>query len=275
MSRLRAPSLSGLAVGTTVLTGVLMVLGVWTAVGGYGLTCAGRWPFCDGAVYGLFPRNFGSFVEWFHRLVAMVTGFAILGTTVAAWRAGAPTRVRAAFGAALVLTPLQVVLGALTVTEYELLILAAHFGSALAILTLLVAGTARLLDGAPSVSVLAATAAATLPIAALLTPGLVVAPSVGLHVATYALAIGGYAALLLAVARSGAAGTRPGLLAAVGAAVAAAGLVVGRVAYEPSGRALGLLALLAAAAFAAVAAWLARREDASTRARPVGGDPRG
>ncbi len=47
-------------------------------------TCAGRWP--SATFLGLFPANWGSFLEWFHRLVAMLTGFLILGTTVQACR---------------------------------------------------------------------------------------------------------------------------------------------------------------------------------------------
>ncbi|SFR61980.1 COX15/CtaA family protein [Halogeometricum limi] len=116
------------------LTGFLMVLGVYTAAAGAGLTCAGRWPFCDGFL-GLFPANWSSFIEWFHRLVAMVVGFVILGTTVQAWRTGAAKRVRYALAASTVLLPSQIILGALTVTTYEWVILSAHFVTASTIFT--------------------------------------------------------------------------------------------------------------------------------------------
>ena len=77
-----------LLLGTTVATAVTALVGVVTATSGAGLTCEARWPLCDGAVFGLFPANFMSFIEWSHRLVAMITGFLIIGTTVAAWRDG-------------------------------------------------------------------------------------------------------------------------------------------------------------------------------------------
>ncbi|ELZ96774.1 cytochrome-c-aa3 oxidase assembly factor CtaA [Haloferax mucosum ATCC BAA-1512] len=118
-----------------------MVLGVYTAAAGAGLTCAGRWPFCDGFL-GLFPANWGSFIEWFHRLVAMITGFVILGTTIKAWREGVSKRVRYALVVATAILPFQIVLGALTVTEYEWVILTAHYVVATSIFTAVVAAAA-------------------------------------------------------------------------------------------------------------------------------------
>lgn len=112
--------------GFTVLT---MLVGVYTAEFGAGLACDARWPLCDGAVYGLFPANIPSFVEWFHRLLAMITGFVILGTAVVAWRRRADGVVKGGLALALVLLPLQIILGALTVTRYEIAILTAHFGT--------------------------------------------------------------------------------------------------------------------------------------------------
>ena len=129
----------GLAVATAITTFLLILIGLYTAVAGFGLTCETRWPLCDGAVFGLFPANWGSFVEWFHRLVAMTAGFMILGLTLSAWRAGRSRRVRYATALATLVLPSQILLGALTVTEYELLILAAHFTTALLIFLPLVA----------------------------------------------------------------------------------------------------------------------------------------
>jgi cytochrome c oxidase assembly protein subunit 15 len=127
---------------SAVLTGLLMVLGVYTAAAGAGLTCEARWPLCDGAVFGLFPANWGSFVEWFHRLVAMVTGLLILGTTVQVRRRGADGRVFGALAVATLLLPAQILLGALTVTRYELLILTAHYVTASAIFVAVAAAAA-------------------------------------------------------------------------------------------------------------------------------------
>jgi len=137
----------GLAVATAITTLLLILIGLYTAVAGFGLTCETRWPLCDGAVFGLFPANWGSFVEWFHRLVAMLTGFMILGLTGLAWRGGRSRRVRYATALATLVLPSQIVLGALTVTEYELLILAAHFTTALLIFLPLTAVAAWAVDG--------------------------------------------------------------------------------------------------------------------------------
>jgi cytochrome c oxidase assembly protein subunit 15 len=132
---------------TTVATALTALLGVYTASSGAGLTCEARWPLCDGAVFGLFPANFPSFVEWSHRLVAMVTGFLIVGSTVAAWRGDGQRRVRLATLAALLLTPAQVVFGAFTVLVHEfvfgysIVVLTLHFALAALILGLLVAAT--------------------------------------------------------------------------------------------------------------------------------------
>jgi|APHM01.1.fsa_nt_gi Uncharacterized protein required for cytochrome oxidase assembly len=129
-----------LIAASTLLTGVLMVLGVYTAAAGAGLTCAGRWPFCDGYL-GLFPANWSSFIEWFHRFVAMITGFMILGTAITAWRRGIERRIRVALAGATVLLPSQIILGALTVTTYEWVVLTAHFLTASLIFTGVVLAT--------------------------------------------------------------------------------------------------------------------------------------
>jgi len=137
----------GLAVATAITTFLLILIGLYTAVAGFGLTCETRWPLCDGAVFGLFPANWGSFVEWFHRLVAMTAGFMILGLALSAWRGGRSRRVRYATALSTLVLPSQIVLGALTVTEYELLILAAHFTTALLIFLPLAAVAAWAVDG--------------------------------------------------------------------------------------------------------------------------------
>lgn len=126
---------------TTVLTFVLILLGVYTGAVGAGLTCAARWPFCDGWM-GLFPANWASFVEWFHRLVAMITGFAILGSTVAAWRGGYSRRIRLATAVATVVLPVQVLLGANTIFNFGVLAQVLHHGAAQLIFGSMVAATA-------------------------------------------------------------------------------------------------------------------------------------
>jgi cytochrome c oxidase assembly protein subunit 15 len=139
------PDFRHLVGGTAALTFVLILLGVYTGAAGAGLACAGRWPFCDGWL-GLFPANWPSFIEWFHRLVAMVTGFAILGTTYAAWRGDHSRRVRFASAVALVVLPVQVLLGANTIFNFGIWAQVAHHAAALAILVALVAAAAWAVD---------------------------------------------------------------------------------------------------------------------------------
>jgi cytochrome c oxidase assembly protein subunit 15 len=130
-----------LLAATTGLTFGLILLGVYTGAIGAGLTCGARWPLCDGWM-GLFPANWASFVEWFHRLVAMITGFAILGSTVAAWRGDYSSRIRYATGVATVVLPVQILLGANTIINFGAAAQVLHHAAALTILTAMVAATA-------------------------------------------------------------------------------------------------------------------------------------
>jgi cytochrome c oxidase assembly protein subunit 15 len=134
-----------LAGGTAALSFVLILLGVYTGAMGAGLACAGRWPLCDGWL-GLFPANWPSFIEWFHRLVAMVTGFAILGTTSAAWRGDHRRRIKLASVLALAVLPVQVLLGANTIVNFGVWAQVFHHAAALTILVALVATTAWAVD---------------------------------------------------------------------------------------------------------------------------------
>ncbi|WP_254271886.1 cytochrome AA3 biosynthesis protein [Haloarcula marina] len=132
---------------TTGLTFGLILLGVYTGAIGAGLTCGARWPLCDGWM-GLFPANWASFVEWFHRFVAMITGFAILGSTIAAWRGDYSTRIKYATGVATVVLPVQILLGANTIINFGATAQVLHHAAALTILTAMVAATAWAFDGA-------------------------------------------------------------------------------------------------------------------------------
>lgn len=127
------------AAATTGLTFTLILLGVYTAATGAGLSCSAQWPLCDG---GLLPQSIPSFIEWFHRLVAMITGFLILGTTAWAWKAhGDQPRIKWAATLALVVLPVQVMLGGATVLRYTPLIQTAHHAAAMLIFASLLATT--------------------------------------------------------------------------------------------------------------------------------------
>jgi len=136
---------------TTGLTFALILLGVYTGAIGAGLTCGARWPLCDGWM-GLFPANWASFVEWFHRFVAMVTGFAILGSAVAAWRGEYTRRIKYATAVATAVLPVQILLGANTIVNFGALAQVLHHTAALTILTAMVAATAWSFDGSATPS---------------------------------------------------------------------------------------------------------------------------
>ena len=134
-----------LAAVTTALTLSLITLGVYTAATGSGLACQAQWPLCSNQLIPALTIN-PDFIEWFHRVVAMITGLFILATALWAWRRGGAS-VRPAVLAVLLL-PLQISIGAVTVTVnglipwgYQAPTHAAHLLVALSIFTLLVATT--------------------------------------------------------------------------------------------------------------------------------------
>jgi cytochrome c oxidase assembly protein subunit 15 len=136
---------------TTGMTTLLVMLGVYTSATGAGLACMAQWPLCDN---GLLPQTIPSFIEWFHRLWAMITGFFIAGTALWALRSAVQRRVKVAFTAAVVLLPLQITVGAVTVTlngwlpgGYTPSTHAAHLFTALTIFTALTLGTVFAYDG--------------------------------------------------------------------------------------------------------------------------------
>jgi cytochrome c oxidase assembly protein subunit 15 len=257
-----APSVTvrRLLAGTTALSVPLILVGVYTAIAGFGLTCEARWPLCDGAVFGLFPANWGSFVEWFHRLIAMLFGFIILGTVASAWRGDVGGRVRTAVTLATVLTPLQIVFGALTVTTYQEVVLAVHFSTAIAIFGSLVTATVLLERPAgslPTVGTTAATTAVLLAVALPLTPRFWFVLPPEAHVLHYAFALIGLGGLLaIAVLTVG----RARAVSLVGAVVLALGLVLSRVSIDAVRPAILVYAticttLVAIAAAATIYGW--------------------
>ncbi|MFD1526751.1 COX15/CtaA family protein [Halolamina salina] len=142
---MKRPSYRRFALFTTALTGTLVALGVYTAATGSGLACSQQWPLCDG---GVLPQTIPSFIEWFHRLVAMITGLVLVGVVAAAWRGEQDRRTALYATAALVLLPFQISVGAITVTlngaipwGYSVPTHAAHLLFALSIFTALTLAT--------------------------------------------------------------------------------------------------------------------------------------
>lgn len=89
----------------------LLVLGATTSLTGAASACQ-TWPSCNGQWFAL--QSLDLVVVWGHRTAAALTGLAVVGAAVLAWRTGASRRVRTAVTLALVLYPVQVVIGAYT-----------------------------------------------------------------------------------------------------------------------------------------------------------------
>jgi cytochrome c oxidase assembly protein subunit 15 len=289
MSRLRdALSFRRFAALTTALTLSLVMLGVYTSATASGLACSAQWPLCDN---GLLPQTVPSFIEWFHRLVAMITGFFILGTAAWAWREG-DRRTRATASLAVVLLPLQVSIGAVTVTLNGLLpqgysppTQGAHFVVALTIFTALVlttlsAASGRLADGPLDRTRRALPVVVAVLLASALfgrfVPLLEYTPAA--QAAFYGTSLLAYAVLVGATVWLGRAGLARVRVLTVGASAAlVVAMLLGRdlVFYSPTVRLVNVAALAVALGLVAAALYAVRRDGvrAEPRAEPrVSGD---
>lgn len=135
-----------LAALTAGLTFLLILIGEFTAVSGSGATCQFQWPSCSGQFlpFGLPVHDF---IEWFHRAFAGGVGLFILATAVALWRRYDDRWLRTIGVVAVVLLPIQVLLGGVTVTlgglfpgGYQPITQAFHHLTALGIYAALVLG---------------------------------------------------------------------------------------------------------------------------------------
>lgn len=130
-----------LAIATAIGIIILMVLGAYVKATGAGLACP-EWPKCfddEGLVGDWIPASAFTdplvAAEWWHRTVASVVGLGILGVAIWAWRYREQGLAMPGFAtAAVVLLPLQVYVGGLTVTSLlEPLVVTSHQGLALLI----------------------------------------------------------------------------------------------------------------------------------------------
>ena len=260
---------------TTALTMTLIMLGVYTSATGSGLACSAQWPLCDN---GLLPQTVPSFIEWFHRLVAMITGFFILGTTAWAWRSSLGRNGKVAATLALVLLPLQISIGAVTVTLNGLLpsgysppTQGAHLVVALGIFSALVVTTLLASEGtferAPLRRIRSALVAslAILPVAAAFSRvGGVLGYTPASQAAFLGVSLSMFASLVAATLWLG--DTRVARLRYVtGAALAFlfGAVVLGRdlVYYTPAVRNANVALFVLVGALTAVAAWVTYRRD--------------
>jgi cytochrome c oxidase assembly protein subunit 15 len=259
---------------TTALTTALVMLGVYTAATGSGLACSAQWPLCDN---GLLPQTLPSFVEWFHRLVAMVTGLFILGTAGWAWTRPVDRRATFAATLAVVLLPLQISIGAVTVTLNGMLpggysppTQAAHLLVALTIFTALTLTTLYAARGAFDRPPLRRTRSVlVLALGALLASALFsrVVPVVPYTPAAQAAFVGTslslFASLLAATVWVRRAGNQvAGYLTGTAMAAVFLVLLLGRdlVFYTPTVRTVNAALYLLSGGLVAAATWLASRE---------------
>ena len=276
------PRFAALTAATTL---TLVSLGVYTSATGSGLACSAQWPLCDG---GVLPQTVPSFIEWFHRLVAMVTGFLILG--VAAWSWYAPEadrRTAATATLAAVLLPLQVTVGAVTVTlsgmvpgGYAVSTHAAHLFVALTIFTALTVTSLRALDGSYSDPAAErarralAAAAVVIALTALFSRVVPVVPYIPSAQATFVgIGLAGYASLVAAVRWLP---DRPldRALSLVAAAAVVVALVLGRdlVVYTGQVRLVNAAVLVVAVRSAILPAWRCGSTSVTPSSDPVTSD---
>jgi heme A synthase len=122
-----------LALGSTILTALLIAVGGVVRATGSGLGCPG-WPKCFGR--WIPPLEYHAVIEYSHRLVALIVGVVIAALAIVAtvffrrYR-----RVFVPAGAALVLVLLQGALGRIVVKgELEAVLVTAHFSIAMILL---------------------------------------------------------------------------------------------------------------------------------------------
>ncbi|PSQ57865.1 cytochrome oxidase assembly [Halobacteriales archaeon SW_8_68_21] len=279
------------------MTLVLFSLGVYTAATGSGLACEAQWPLCSDQLIPALTIN-PDFIEWFHRAWAMVTGFLIVGVAGWTWLgSGFDRRTKVAATLAVTILPLQITVGAITVTlsglvpgGYTVSTHAAHLIVALTIFTLLGLaviwgggrGSVRLLRAAAGVAVAGIVASAVFSRAV---PFLTYAPPA--QAAFYVTGLAGHLGLVATVAyatgaiRSGYDGLdadTAGMVRALGAGSMAAlvgTLLLGRdlVLYTTTWERINLAVLGVAIALAAAAVLTLRGSDEIRDGSvPIGGD---
>ena len=133
----RARSAYGtLVVFACVLTFLVITWGGLVRATGAGLACP-DWPTCDGKIMPSADKLV--LIEWGHRLVAAILGFAILFTTAGAWRWFRRDRsVLITATLASVFVIVQIILGAITVTaDLSRQVVAAHLDMSMLVFAML------------------------------------------------------------------------------------------------------------------------------------------
>ncbi len=131
-----------LSVVTAVLTYLTILVGGFTRGSSAGLGCGDDWPLCQGQVFPTWSNEL-MVIEWTHRYVALLAGIAIVATAYAAWRhKRGDRRILWSATLALILLPVQALLGAITVWKHlSPWWSAAHMGTASALFGAVIAVT--------------------------------------------------------------------------------------------------------------------------------------
>jgi len=134
--------LARLALITAFLTVLLIVVGVIVRVTDSGLGCGSSWPLCDGKIIPPLD-NLTAWIEWSHRLFAMLIGVLGLATLVAAWRSKRENRFAfiAVVIAALLYTVQSLLGRQVVVHELRPVLVALHLGTAMLLLASLLAAS--------------------------------------------------------------------------------------------------------------------------------------
>jgi heme A synthase len=140
--------LGRLAAAAAVATYALIVFGGIVRITGSGMGCGDDWPLCNGRL--IPPMDFETMIEYGHRLAALGVSVLVAAFAVLAWRPGrrATSTLRRLSLVALLLLVVQILLGAVTVwLELPPSTVVMHFGTALALLTVLTVGACTGLSG--------------------------------------------------------------------------------------------------------------------------------
>lgn len=134
--------LARLALITAFLTVLLIVVGAIVRVTDSGLGCGSSWPLCDGKIIPPLD-NLTAWIEWSHRLFAMLIGVLGLATLVAAWRSKRENRFAfiAVVIAALLYTVQSLLGRQVVVHELRPVLVALHLGTAMLLLASLLAAS--------------------------------------------------------------------------------------------------------------------------------------
>lgn len=132
--------LARLALVTALFTVLLIVIGAIVRVTDSGLGCGSSWPLCDGKIIPPLD-NLTAWIEWSHRLFAMLIGVLGLATLVAAWRSKRENRFAfiAVVIAALLYTVQSMLGRQVVVHELRPVLVALHLGTAMLLLAALLA----------------------------------------------------------------------------------------------------------------------------------------